>query len=849
MKNCRGFFTTAALVALAAAANAGVPSSNCPCGYESGTYRQINITGATLFNDYFTFPAGTNDFIDVDGDGCFGFGDPNCIAGGDVVDQLALDDFNSPNNYWTVQVRAIGSIEGITELLNFHACCDLPEEIATDNAKINRAQYALASACFGTFSRCNSDLDMDGLPEANCTPVCLETIDIAIADVPTTWATSADGAPAWNRTPTSAGYGLAPGASCPIPNCNGGNSVVSQLPSLARDCDGDGTIDVTLNGNTQNPDAQTIFDTTVVWSPIGLIANRGTGLDTISYSQARYHWVTGRFPNGMNLQAATRDVGSGTRNGAMNSLGIDPSWGRGENLGERDGTTADFRLGPCHRVSNAGGSSAMEEGVQMNRLAIGYTGLAGSSRAVADALGGRYEILNVLKDTDGATIAVRPDTSTALFNCDPNTAYQIGGPQTFATLGNPAQTDPNAPDFMCNQDAADYLRNLTASITAYVNDPGANEVTRSPGQQLAQDFILLGGTDCLPNGFNPDEFLPNANLNVSLQQTLLAANAIPTPAYGAVNPAGLVPNRTPNPDFDNDPNTPNVYDDGSASGAYVYRTSADPNVPTVTIAQGQRLGSRNALSGDFNNDGVRDANDIAAMVAAVADPLGFEAGINHPGNAGQQVGNYAIAHILGDFDGNGNFDSFDVRYFADGLAMVSGQLDRKVGFTNVDVAFGGNFFGTDLQNPAGVSVTYVNGASRFDLVGSSRGACAGAAPYGADGVVNCDDINYIAANFGDWSNIDDAQVMDLSCDMNGDLVVNCADILEYYAAVGFPDLDLNGTIGLGDLGVLFGNYNQAGVGFAGGDLDGSGTVGLGDLGVLFGVYGQSGCGNYGALCN
>lgn len=41
---------------------------------------QVNITGATLFRDFFELSSSTNDFIDADRDGCKGFNppDPNC---------------------------------------------------------------------------------------------------------------------------------------------------------------------------------------------------------------------------------------------------------------------------------------------------------------------------------------------------------------------------------------------------------------------------------------------------------------------------------------------------------------------------------------------------------------------------------------------------------------------------------------------------------------------------------------------------------------------------------------------------------------------------------------------------
>lgn len=52
------------------------------------------------------------------------------------------------------------------------------------------------------------------------------------------------------------------------------------------------------------------------------------------------------------------------------------------------------------------------------------------------------------------------------------------------------------------------------------------------------------------------------------------------------------------------------------------------------------------------------------------------------------------------------------------------------------------------------------------------------------------------------------------------------------------DLDGSGTIGLGDLGVLFASYGGPGTP-AQGDLDGDGQIGLSDLGLLLAAYGNA----------
>ncbi|MDO8631879.1 MAG: hypothetical protein Q7R41_15435, partial [Phycisphaerales bacterium] len=155
-----------------------------------------------------------------------------------------------------------------------------------------------------------------------------------------------------------------------------------------------------LNVNTAVPNADTLFDFVGAWVPVAYIANRGTGLQDVKYSEMQFLFTTGRMPNGENLVASTRSVGSGTRNAIMNSTGIDTSWARGDNVGNENAVTTSFNLGTNKQQTNAQGSSQIEQAVEEWRLGVGYTGLAGPSRAASDALSGRYEVLNICKDVD-----------------------------------------------------------------------------------------------------------------------------------------------------------------------------------------------------------------------------------------------------------------------------------------------------------------------------------------------------------------------------------------------------------------------------------------------------------------
>lgn len=824
---------------------------------------QVNGAGATLFVDFFRAPASTNDFIDADGDGIVGPIDTNSDGIPDTADQLANSSVGSWNNFgaaaartwFLLQYRSVGSVRGFEEFIEWHICGDLPEDIPSERGIINRADFAVTGVVtwVGPPNSCVDDTDGDGIANFSGTPYCPESIDFANTDVETTWAVQGtSGAAIWSATPTGAGYGQNPSVSGGAAGQTGESNM---LPTLALDCDGNGSIDGSLNVNIVSPDAGTIYDTTIAFSPVAFIANRGTGVGfcDLRYTDLQHLFVTGRTTKGENLAVCTRDVGSGTRNAAMNPIGVDTSWGVGDHVGIRTDTSSPTTLGIDHQHNNCGGSSIMESAVQNHRLAIGYTGLFGGSRAVVDALAGSYEICNVIKDIDSdgngsveGTKAVRPSRATVLINDDPNTGYQVGGLQTFSTVGNPnANRDPGDPLYnatwppMANNTAAQFINNIVSSVVAFQDPNNAPDIALMPAQLLAREFALTGGVSAVPDPANPKNFLPNALLNADLQQFLL--NPVPpppdTPAWGSINPAGRCPTRRTNPDWNRngtvDPN--DVYSDGSANGNYFY----GPGPTYSVIGGGARLSASNAVTGDFDQDGDRDCDDIDEMVAAMIDPRNFDT-TDNGGDAGAMSIDVVIPEVIGDYNGDGNFDEADARYFADGLALDPGTgiLDRRAGFTKLDMAAGGDFFG---YGPLITGKPYANGDARGDVAGSAY-TTPGAAPTGADGVIDATDIDYVCANFADWSDLDQAVGKDLSCDMNGDLVIDGADVTELLEAIldtRAGDLDLDGDVDLADLGVMLANYGQSGVGYAGGDVNCDGIVDLGDLATLLGNFGYA----------
>jgi len=797
---------------------------------------QVNISGATLFVDFFSFPAATNDYINVDNDfvQCSGlpfkqFADTNCDSYADGVDQLAPNwNCNAWNGHWLVQYRSVGSGNGLAEFVDYQLLGKLPNSIPSEKGIINRTVWANVgvktlpcpeSNCFpapntgdlncdgavngldvqalvtaiidgqsayeAAYPGCyyvRADYDENGLVEladvpglVNCllaggcglsesgTPVCPTSIDIANMDVATKWFVRAgtSSTAAWNQKPSVPGYGTNPNTST--------TGYSNQLKTLSRTLPGGGS--VTLNTNTANPDANTVYDTTIAYSPVAFIANRGTGLENVTYTELQYAFVTGRMPSGENLTVCTRDVGSGTRNAAMNSLGIDPSWGVGDNLGPKHDTDASSQLGVNTWPTNCGGSGVMETAVRYRRLGLGYTGLFGSSRAAGDAAAGQYEILNLKKDIAGGTQFVRPSVDAVLDNADVNTGWQIGGSQTLATRGDPESGfNGNTNPPMSNLAARDVIRNITASIAGFLANPtpGTPENFFMPAEIMVRDFVLDAGVDALPLLDDPSVYVPSTILNQAAQDAIRASQVTVVPPFGSVHPGTgqNVPKRIAG-----------TYEDGSTNGNYLDWEG------NYTISSSLKVMPRMRIQGDFNADGVRDVNDIPAMMAAVLNPRQFEVNdatgiVNYGCTTAGTTSDYIVPEILGDFNGDGNFNAADIRYFADGLAMSNGVLNRQLGFYLVDFHWNvltgnANYFGT----VRGDGQAYVMGDSVADVAGNA--VSRGAMPSGADGVINAADVAYVTANqfSAAWgTNLDVHAVKDLSCDLNGDRVVDALDV-------------------------------------------------------------------------
>jgi hypothetical protein len=993
----------------------------------------INISGASLLENYVRSSASTNDFIDVDGDGIAG----SCrnFIGGVLADQLATGgpagfdgatetftdtngngcydagepfvDVNSNGFYdgnrdqiWAVQYRVTGSVNGFNELIAFgspnafvtsHAgdifnAVDFPagndgsngfpandrfdftdtnnngrhdagepSETFTDvngNGAFERAQdVAIAGAAqsstapnntnpgFGTSAYFNrvpyigngqsgggtvgvrftnyNQGNPGGAPVRSDTTTLLSTfsapdspasggirIDISPLDVSTFLASrKPGGTPAWDALPGDAGYGTNPVTMVTNQGATPSGALATRVNTLAAL----GNRNLFDPNNPSAANANTIFDTQILFAPIAPVTNFGTGLSTVTMTQLQHLFGTGRMPSGENLVCITRDSGSGTRNAFNNCIGQDPSFGVGENIGPISTSGNQNTLGATFIPGNKGSNGGMEATLRNVRLGVGVvgtergvTGSGSGSWLVRDGSGvSALEILSVINNLYGGTVAARPTIQNLLTNN--SNGWVIGGQAVLATIGDPRANsaalggtgwvgafDPfvdgsngfpadgvyqvgetftdlngntvrddsnaeagllNSNPAMTNPAAAAYLNNLSRSIAAFNSVPGDLESLGMPGEFAASQFISLAALDNAHSDADYTNLISNPLFNAGVKNYILTTgtNVHFRSEFATANTItrGKVPTRT----------TGATYSDGvsGTSAFYIRQNGSNANY-------GSNLDARNTISADFNGDGVRSIADAGDMVAAwrQRQPSG-PAWTAPDGIYGAGSGATAIIEVLGDLNGDGNYTRADLRYWADGLALVNGQLDRAAGFEAVDAAFSGNFFGTTKSN---TNATWTNGDSRADVSNASGRTTPGHAPIGADrnnGVVDSDDnridvsdVNYVLRQFNNafvtdgaanWSSLDEAVGFDLSADMTGDLIVDQADVTDIVVNVlqtVYGDLNLDGVFTCTEKNtIILGNFNSVTTsgGWGAGDLNGDGRIDTADVALLFGADG------------
>ncbi len=659
-------------------------------------------------------------------------------------------------------------------------------------------------------------------------------VDIAALSCPSVTFATVAGAPAFDRLPLQAGYGLSPREALTPEGLPAGtlNTLLDLSP-------------LNFDALTGNPDGNSLYDTPVCVLPIGVLTNQGTCRSEITYTSLRYLFTTGRTERGENLVAVSRSSCSPTRNGFATSLCIDPSWAIGEPVGPRSNENATTLLGPRFIPSYKGSTRLLERTVRNHRLAIGY---ASAERFPVrdDIERGRYELMAVQHDlVDPAAPFLRPTTENVLDNAQ--FGYGLQCVAGFTTIGDPRETGAGAcppsglgnPPMRCPE-AARFIRNILASFGAIGPFPGEEAC---PGSLFADPHLCyaFSAQSFVPDPLNPCELLPNPDFNIAIQNFQRAVGGpLDEPAiagpFGQFSLDGVVPQR----DAATGP-----YSDGLTDR---YRDQSGNDV-----FYGDPLACRNRCAGDFNGDGLRDWNDAEDLVLAWGDRngLGAWAAPDGSGAIAGCPGGDAVVEILGDFDGDGGFDLADVRYWADGLAVdpATGELDRRRGFELVDQAFdaafgiGPNLFGTLLATGA----AYGPGGSAGDVAGAV-GTTPGHAPVGADGVIDGADVGYVYRQFrrnpvvtdrvAHWEDPADASSVDLSADIDGDLKIDQRDacgLIEDILGTAPGDVDLDGVVGPGDLAIVVGNIGLPDPTWSDGDLNGDGVIDQIDVDIVQGV--------------
>lgn len=950
-------------VLLAAAAGACC----APAVLAQGLGGVVNISGATLLENYVRSEASTNDYIDVDGDGIAGWLGTTLTGG--FPDQLALFGISGVDNPGTqedqelvIQYRVTGSVNGFNELLFYGGpgfetgdsfdpmgilgaapFIGAPNPGLATTAYNNRTVYISQPPNAGTRTGPYNAGNPGGAPNrANLTTLRATfgsgvdqpatggiRIDIAPLDVSTFLAAKKPGTPKWNRPAAGQGYGANPRTSV---NRQGGlaganyPAVLSDVAAAGRNLFepftdqngnyqydiGEPFVDSNQNGVRDNPTANvTVFDTNLLYAPIALVVNPGTGIRQLKISEMRHLFGTGRAVTGENFMVITRDIGSGTRNAFQNCIGQDPSFGVGDNIGGLSTTSTTINLGADFVPNNKGSNGALESTLRNSRLGMGYIG---TERGVTGSGSGSWlstgalEIADVQNDIYGGTQYVRPTTNNLLHN-GPN-GWVIGGQAVLATIGDPRANgaasggtgwpgaqdpfidgsngfpldgiyqvgesfidlnnngvrdtsnaeagviNPNPP--MPNDFAARYMNNTSRSISAFTSVPNLPANQFMPGEFAATQFIGLAALDFLHVDADYTQLIPNPDFNLGVQNYINnpANNNVhfnPLFASFDMNRIGRNPTRVVL--------TSGSYSDGVALGSnYISQGGA-------SLSYGGALLLRNRIAGDFNGDGLRNINDVTEMMRAARQRSGGPAWVAPSGTGLPQSmggisgapGSDACIEILGDFDGDGNFNALDVRTFADGLGIMvtdprSGKVDRAAAFAAVDNAWlaitgGTNYFNTVLATPK----PYAAGDSAGDVIGPSGRVARGFAPVGADGRVDALDIDYVYRQFkqnpdvtdgvANWTNLDEAVNFDLSADMDGDLDVDQDDItrlVTVYLGTTLGDVNLDGVTDCSDLQIIRGSiYSPPGTAsWANGDLNGDGIVDGADIGAY---YAAGGC--------
>ena len=451
------------------------------------------------------------------------------------------------------------------------------------------------------------------------------------------------------------------------------------------------------------------------WPPSPSLTNLGTGMHAGHTSQLRHLFATGRLPSGENLIVVTRDSGSGTRNGFCNSIGLDPSFGIGENIGALSAppapTTSGRTSSPATRAAPAAWKARSS-----TTASPSATPAPSAASPTPGSPAAALEILAVQQRPDPAARSLPPDHRRHPRQRRQRLHHRRPGDlrhhrrSAHAPARHGRRRGQHQPRHAQPRGRRVPQQHHPLHRGLRRRQPGnATRPSFTPGEFLATQLILAAATDNIQNRTAPTTCSPTP------ASTRICRTSPAPPVLGnALSPPSAPP-----------PSTARSRPARPASST----PTASPTAPTTSPGRGERhvrlqphqpQPHRRRLQ---RRRQARDINDAAEMLRASHSATAAPPGPPRPAPALSPA-----LRCRRDHRGPGRLQRrrqlrlADVRYWADGLAIdpAAGNLDRERASTPSTTRgcrsrLRGNFFGTTRATPK----SYAAGDAAGDVAGSS----------------------------------------------------------------------------------------------------------------------------------
>ena len=532
-------------------------------------------------------------------------------------------------------------------------------------------------------------------------------VQFAISDVVPAQAFSQPGTSnLFNTNPGSAGYGQ---GDTTISTSSANNfGTAGTREQLA---DANATLpSFTVNGHTSTAGVSQLISRTVAVTATAFAANPGTGLTRIDKTDAQFLDASSRLQNGLSFNMTTRDVGSGTRNVAALSIGLDPSWAGGKNDAGNgyasNNTTTQINIGPGMTFSNksSGGKQLLPVLIN-NRMSVGTIGLsdvqgnAGKGNTTNNAIRA-LDYANTVEGSDPTNTIVMNDVSNGTGTNNGSTGYGA----------EPAVNVTGTTGLAANTTTSQWVRASAATIATgaypiiqneqyvFVNTPGTSNGT-CVGDDAAGDVKTFTN-----NILNSASVYPN--------------NATNSPAVGLVS-KGFIPTDTMIVQYANSGTNPDGTTlagvDGTSNSLTAVANAGGANTTNLYGA-----GSVDAPQGNNNSFlsyGAGNAkfyiSDPSTITTGTGSVYGGANSVASGGNVGTavgQLGSVAITNtnwLVGNFNQNGVRDLSAVQTAQKAQAAMYTASSRTTLFNQV--ASDTWATGSVTYTGSGGSVTVTNG--------------------------------------------------------------------------------------------------------------------------------------------